>query len=111
MAYTCGLGGIYHDSALCSQARVVQTLNSLEAENESLKRQVAALEKVAEAAREQNDELEFMYEEYGKADDHSLTRDAIDLKLAICRVMAELDLHCEARLAEALAEREKVRDE
>jgi hypothetical protein len=73
---------------------------------------VEKLERVAEAAKELNDELEVMYQEYGIADDHALTRDGIDLKHAINRVMEELELHVmEPRLTDALAALEKVRDE
>ena len=47
----------------------------------------------ARALEEVWEELRVMRQEYGEACDHSLTRDAIDLKAAICRVWDELELH------------------
>jgi hypothetical protein len=46
-----------------------------------------------ESARAVVEELVFLRKEYGDANNHDLTRDAIDLKVAICRVWDELELH------------------
>ncbi|MBN1628168.1 MAG: hypothetical protein JW990_00240 [Thermoleophilia bacterium] len=57
------------------------------------------------------DELKVMRREYGEADDHSLTRDAIDLKHAICRVWDELELHADGFAALAALEAKGGGDE
>ena len=62
---------------------------------EGIRAERDALEAENERLKEVWSELCVMRREYGDADDHSLTRDAIDLKRAICRVWDELELHAE----------------